>query len=340
MPNRPPEPRNVPITVGNETIDPGRSRRFELPVSRLPSGTWESMPVAVVNGRRPGPHVFLSGAVHGDEVNGVEIIRRVLQRLDARRMAGAVIAVPIVNVLGFINQSRYLPDRRDLNRSFPGSVRGSMAARLAHLFMTQVVSHCQYGIDLHTAAAERINAPQIRADLEDPQAKELAAAFGAPFTIHARVRDGSLRQAGTEIGTKVLLYEAGSPQRFQQTAIDTGVTGVLRVLEKLEMGSWELPRVGDRVELRKTQWVRATRSGIATLDVDLAYEVEKGQVLGTIAEALGGRRTGFRAPADGHVIAVNQNPLVSQGDAMVHVGVPGVVGKDEPAERRRRRRSA
>jgi hypothetical protein len=340
MPKQSPEPRNVPITVGAETIEPGRSRRFELPVSRLPSGTWESMPVAVVNGRRPGPHVFLSAAVHGDEVNGVEIIRRVLPQLEARRMSGAVIAVPIVNVLGFINQSRYLPDRRDLNRSFPGSARGSMASRLAHLFMTEVVGHCQYGIDLHTAAAERINAPQIRADLEDSATRSLAKAFGAPFTIHARVRDGSLRQAGTERGIKVLLYEAGSPQRFQQDAIGTGVAGVLRVLQQLEMGTWELPRARRGAELRKTAWVRASRSGVAAIDVTLGDEVVQGQPLGTIGEALGGRRTGIRSPADGYVIAVNQNPLVSQGDAMIHIGVPGVVGKDEPAERRRRRRSA
>lgn len=339
MPARSSEPRNIPITVGDQTIEPGRSRRFELPVTRLPSGTWESMPVAVINGRRPGPHVFLSAAVHGDEVNGVEIIRRVLPHLDARKIGGAVIAVPIVNVLGFLNQSRYLPDRRDLNRSFPGSVRGSMASRLAHLFMTEVVAHCRYGIDLHTAAAERINAPQIRADLEDPDTHRLATAFGAQFTIHARVRDGSLRQAGTERGIKVLLYEAGSQQRFQQSAIDTGVHGVLRVLEMLGMGTWELPDPHATVALRKTQWIRATRSGIATLDIELGDIVGKGQVLGTIGEALGGRRTGIRATADGHVIAVNQNPLVSQGDAMVHIGVPDVVGKDEPAERRRRRRS-
>ncbi len=337
MATEPGEQPNVPIKVGDQTIDPGRSRRFELPVARLPSGTWESMPVAVVNGRRAGPHVFLSAAIHGDEINGVEIVRRVLQRLDARRMAGAVIAVPIVNVLAFLNQSRYLPDRRDLNRSFPGSARGSMASRLAHLFMTEVVGHCQYGIDLHSAAAERINVPQIRTDLEDPTARHLASSFGAPYVIHARIRDGSLRQAATEKGIKVLLYEAGSPQRFQQPAIDTGVDGVLRVLEELGTGVWEVPPAKKSVELRKTQWVRASRSGVATIDVVLGEEVSKGQVLGTIGEALGGRRTGTRSPADGHVIALNQNPLVSQGDAMVHVGVLGAVGKDEPAERRRRR---
>jgi len=332
-------PANVPITIRDQTIDPGRSRRFELPVTRLPSGTWESLPVAVVNGRRPGPHVFLSGAVHGDEVNGVEIIRRVLPSLDARKLSGAVIAVPIVNVLGFVIQSRYLPDRRDLNRSFPGSARGSMAARLAHLFMEQVVSHCQYGIDLHTAAAERINAPQIRADLDDDATRAMAEAFGAPFRIHARTRDGSLRQATTERGLKVLLYEAGSVQRFQAEAVETGVAGILRTLAALGMGSWDTPPAPPGIELRKTSWVRASRSGLATIDVRLGDTVSAGDVMGTIGEALGGRRTGIRAPLDGFVIAVNQNPLVSQGDALVHIGVPGVEGQDEPAERRRSRQT-
>lgn len=331
-------PTNVPITIRDQTIDPGRSRRFELPVARLPSGTWESMPVAVVNGRKPGPHVFLSGAIHGDEINGVEIIRRVLPRLDARRLAGAVIAVPIVNVFGFVNQSRYLPDRRDLNRSFPGSPRGSMASRLANLFMEEVVGQCQFGIDLHTAAAERTNAPQIRANLDDDVTKPLAHAFGAPYIIHAKVRDGSLRQAATERGIRILLYEAGGVQRFEQGAIAIGVDGILRVLEGLGMGTWDLPAPAPGVEMRKTQWVRAPRSGLATLDVALGEEVTAGAVIGSIGEALGGRRTGLRAPFAGHVIAISQNPLVSQGDALVHIGAPDAEGIDEPAESRRRKR--
>jgi uncharacterized protein len=331
-------PTNVPITIRDQTIDPGRSRRFELPVARLPSGTWESMPVAIVNGRKAGPHVFLSGAIHGDEINGVEIIRRVLPHLDARRLAGAVIAVPIVNVFGFINQSRYLPDRRDLNRSFPGSPRGSMAARLAHLFMEEVVGQCQYGIDLHTAAAERINAPQVRANLDDDDTRPLAHAFGARFIIHAKVRDGSLRQAATERGIRILLYEAGAVQRFQPEAVATGVDGILRVLQSLGMGSWDVPDGSTGIEMRKTQWVRAPRSGITTLDVSLGDQVNGGDVLGSIGEALGGRRTGLRAPFSGHVIAISQNPLVTQGDALVHIGASDAEGIDEPAESRRRKR--
>lgn len=332
------EPLNQPITIEGETIGPGRSRRFEVPVARLPTGTWESIPVAVVNGRRPGPHVFLSGAIHGNEINGVEIVRRVLRQLDARRLAGAVVAVPVVNVFGFVNQSRYLPDRRDLNRSFPGSPRGSMASRLAHLFLTHVVGSCHVGIDLHTASAHRTNIPQIRADLEDPETRRLARAFGAPFSIHARVRDGSLRQAATELGMKVLLYEAGGVQRFEDGPIERGVTGVLRVLSALEMGSWDVRRSPRPVELTKTTWVRATRGGIFSLVTALGAEVERGDVLGTIGEALGGREIRVKAPVAGHVLALTENPLVSQGDALVHLGVPGVEGSDAPPDRRGRRR--
>jgi hypothetical protein len=332
-------PGNVPITIRNEVIEPGRSRRFELPVARLITGTWESVPVAVVNGRRPGPHVFLTGAVHGDEINGVEIIRRVLKRLDARKLSGAVVAVPVVNVFGFVNQSRYLPDRRDLNRSFPGSRRGSMASRLAELIFTDILGQCEFGIDLHTAARHRSNIPQIRANLDDPETRRLAYAFAPPFVIHARLRDGSLRQAADERGTKVLLYEAGSTLRFEREPVETGVTGVLRVLAELGMGSWELPRPQTPVELRKTTWVRATRGGIATLDVELGDKVEDQTRIGSIGDALAGRPTGIKATATGHVIAVTRNPLVSQGEALVHIGVPGAEGKDEPAEKTRRRRT-
>ena len=197
---------NAPITVGNVTVDPGRKTKIELPFAEAVTGSTESIPVAVINGRSSGPVIWLSAAIHGDELNGIQIVRRVLRDLDAKSVRGAVIAVPIVNSLGFIIGSRYLPDRRDLNRSFPGSKRGSSASRLAEMFMTQIVEHCSVGIDLHTATNHRTNIPQIRADLDDPATLKLAKAFAAPFTIHARLRDGSLRQAATEAGKTTLLY--------------------------------------------------------------------------------------------------------------------------------------
>ncbi len=314
---------NGPIAIGSTHVPAGRRKRLEIPVARLPTGSMLSMPVAVLNGRRPGPTVWLSGAIHGDELNGVEIIREVLPRIDVRTLRGAIIATPVVNVFGFIEQSRYLPDGRDLNRFFPGSPRGSLASRLAKIFMAEVVAQSDLGIDLHTAAGHRTNIPQIRGDLDHPETLRLGTAFGAPFIIDARLRDGSLRMAATKRNVPVLLYEAGQVNRFDPDAIQYGVEGVLRVLAAMDMGSWELPRIRKRpIRLDATRWVRARRSGIAKLDVGLGDEVERGALLGTISDAFGQRPTRITAPVPGHVIAMTQHPLVSQGDALVHIGQP------------------
>lgn len=279
--------------------------------------------MAVVNGRYAGPHIWLSGAIHGDELNGIEIIRRVLRLLDARRLRGAILAVPIVNVLGFLNGSRYLPDRRDLNRSFPGSRRGPVANRLASLFMSEVVDHCSVGIDLHTATNHRTNAAQVRGDLDDQETLALARAFGAPFAIHARFRDGSLRQAAHERGIKVLVYEAGEAHRFDEGAIALGVAGVMRVLGELGMvnGGEEIPRAGPVRLARRTNWLRARRGGILTLETELGAHIEKGEVIGSISDAFGIRPTVVRSAHDGWVIARTLSPLIAPGDALVHVAL-------------------
>lgn len=308
------------LACGGQETAPGRRSRYEVPVSRLPTGSRLSMPVVVINGKHPGPTVWLSGAIHGDELNGVEVVRRVLPKIDQRTLRGAIIAVPVVNVFGFVEQSRYLPDGRDLNRSFPGSTRGSMASQLAELFMKEVVSQCELGIDLHTAASHRINSPQVRANLEDEETRALAAAFGAPFVIDARLRDGSVRAAATKRGIKVLLYEAGQIHRFDEEAIETGVNGVLRVFESMGMGTWETPKAPKPIEISTTRWVRARRAGLIQMEAELGVKVAKGDVLGLISDALGNRATRVTATMDGHIIAINQNPLVSQGDALVHIG--------------------
>jgi hypothetical protein len=333
---RGPEIRNDPITVGSQVVAPGRRARIELPFAKVPTGSQESLPVAVINGKRPGPHVWLSGAIHGDELNGVEIVRKVLRLLDAKTLRGAVIAVPIVNPLGFIIESRYLPDRRDLNRAFPGSPRGSTASRLAHLFMREVVSQCSVGIDLHTASNHRINIPQIRADTNDATTLRLARAFGAPFIIHARHRDGSLRQAATELGATVLVYEAGQAHRFDEDAIETGVMGVMRTLRFMKMIDVRLPRVRPTRVMRRTRWVRARRGGLANISVDLGDEVVKGEVVATISDAFSTRPTAATASASGFVVARTLRPLVNSGDALVHIASERGPYLDEPAERRRR----
>ncbi len=309
------------FAIGTVRVRPGTSREVELPITRLVPGGDVSIPVRVVHGRHEGPALWLTAAVHGDEVVGVEIIRRVLSRLSARELRGTVVAIPIVNVLGFMTGDRYLPDRRDLNRSFPGSARGSLASRIAHLLMTEVVAKCDVGIDLHTGADRRTNLPQVRADLDDPRTRKLAEAFGAPVVFHARLRDGSLRSAARDQGTPVLLYEGGEAWRFDEWAIEAGVVGVQRVLASLGMTDpvEETPPPAS-VVCRTSGWVRAPGTGILQLDTALGQRVEPGDRLGGLSDSFGRRLRLVRADRAGIVIGRTEAPLVNRGDALVHIG--------------------
>ncbi len=310
----------APLAIGGEVIPRSKRVRLELPVSRLPTGTMMSLPVTVISGKRPGPRLWLSAAIHGDELNGVDIIRRVVKALKPHRLTGSVIAVPVVNIFGLLEQSRYLPDRRDLNRSFPGSARGSLASRLAALFMREVVSQCTHGIDLHTAAIHRTNLPQVRADLENPAAYRFAQAFGAPVMLHASHRDGSLRQAAAKRNIPILVYEAGEALRFDADAIQTGVEGIYRVMDYL--GMYPPPESVasiDTLEAWESRWVRASRGGIWHRSASLGDVVKKRQPLGFITDTFGDKPVQVRSSLAGVVIGHGQNPLVNQGDALVHV---------------------
>jgi len=332
-----------PFTIANAVVQPGEARRLEIHVARLVTQTPLALPVVVVHGTRPGHRLWLSAAIHGDELNGTEIIRRVLLRVNPERLHGTLIAVPVVNVWGFLGQSRYLPDRRDLNRTFPGSAKGSLAARLAHLFLTEIVGHCTHGIDLHTGSNNRINLPQVRGDLDIPEVRELAEGFGAPLMIHGGAPRGSLREAAGRRGIPILVYEAGEPQRFNRRSIAVGTRGVLRTMQHL--GMLKAPRhtrLGLSLEIRKTTWVRANRSGIAHLEVALRDQVEKGQVLGVMRDTLGDQVSRLRAPTDGIVIGHSTNPLVNRGEAVVHLAELGstraAMEGDEPPRPKRKKR--
>lgn len=311
---------NEVVTVAGTDVVPGERRRIEIPVARLPTQGNQRLPVEVVNGATAGPRLWLSAAIHGDELNGLEIIHRVLRRLDPATLAGCLLAVPIVNVFGFIHQDRYLPDRRDLNRSFPGSARGSLASRLAHLFMTEIVARSTHGVDLHTGSLHRTNLPQVRGDLDDEPTRRCALAFGAPIVIHGEAPEGSLRKAVARRGIPIIVYEAGEPQRFDAEAIDMGVAGVLRLMAALGMrdGTGDEPP-GQMLEARKRTWVRARRSGILRLEAELGDRVTTRQQLGTIEEVLGGDSVPIRSAHAGLVIGHTANPLVYQGDAVLHV---------------------
>lgn len=311
-----------PVEIAGTVVEPGERGEVKIHVEQLATGPWISIPTIVLNGRRAGPWVSLSAAIHGDEINGVEAIRKLLMELRPADMAGTLIVVPVVNELGFMAGQRYLPDGRDLNRSFPGSPRGSLAARLAHLFMEEIVSRCQYGIDLHCGSGRRCNLPQIRADLEDERTREVAEAFGAPATIHARTRDGSLREAATQHGMTMLLFEGGESNRFDPYAIDAAHDGVRRVLADLGVIDGAPGTSETSFLSRETRWVRAARGGMLRLEVELGDSVEKRQVLGEFSDIYGRRNLAVRAPVEGLVIGVNRSPLINQGDALVHIAEP------------------
>jgi predicted deacylase len=317
--------------IAGTTVAPGATVRLELPVARLATQTMLSMPLAVVHGARPGPVLWLSAAIHGDELCGVEAIRRVLEQLDAGRMAGTVLAVPIVNVFGFLNQSRYLPDRRDLNRSFPGSTRGSLASRMADLFLREIVSRADYGIDLHTATNGRVNWPQLRADLGDADTARIARAFGAPVMVHSRTRDGSLREAAIRRGIPVLLFEGGEALRFDEPAVRSATEGILRVAGALGMWRAAARRAGEPLVVRRTHWVRAARSGLARLHVALGARVRRRQSLGVVADAFGDLAVQVLAPCDGVVLSLSRNPSVHRGDGLVHIGEISTSAEAPPA---------
>ena len=308
--------------IGGVDVPAGTRRALELPIARLPHGAMAALPCVVVHGARPGPAVFITGAVHGDELTGVEVARRVLAQVRARDLHGTLVAVPMVNVFGVTEGSRFLPDRRDLNRSFPGSERGSLAGRLAHMVMTEIVAPCQVGIDVPSGSDPRHNLPQVRGDLDDPRTRELADIFGAPISIHARERSGSLRGEAAARGKKVLLYEAGGPHLFDPHAVDVGVAGVLRVLGALDMitASPIDHRMHPRIS-RRTLWTRALRGGLFRVETRLGARVRKGQALGTISDVMGHRLARVKAREGGVVVGLRMNPVVFQGDALVHVAV-------------------
>jgi hypothetical protein len=279
------------------------------------------MPVEVICGRKPGPVMFVSAAVHGDELNGVEIIRRLLKRKALKSIRGTLLAIPIVNVHGFLNQSRYLPDRRDLNRSFPGSAKGSIAARLANLFIKEIVSKAEYGIDLHTGALHRSNLPQIRANLDHPATLDIARVFGTPVIINSDIRDGSLRACAFERGMPVLIYEAGQALRFDEISIRAGLRGILHVMRHIGMlPVLKNPKLAAPVVAKSTSWVRAPDSGIVSSKVKLGNSVHKGQKIALISNPVGDAEAAVLAPFDGIVIGQSNLPLAHEGDALFNLG--------------------
>jgi predicted deacylase len=312
----------APFELAGVSVAPGSRIQIDVPVARLYTHAPLHIPVEVIHGRQAGPVLLVCGAIHGDEINGVEIVRRLLRSRQLQRLRGTLMAVPIVNVFGFVQQIRYLPDRRDLNRCFPGSESGSLGGRVAALFRQQIVDQATHVIDLHTGAIHRTNLPQIRAQLGNGgETEDMANAFGAPVIINADLRDGSLRHYAQSRGTPVLTYEAGEALRFDEWAIAPGVRGVLRVMRRLGMLSSEKRhRDPPAAEVaNSSSWARAPIDGILRPQVRLGARVAKGEVLGRVADPFGNAEGEVLAMADGIVIGMGRLPLVNEGEALFHI---------------------
>ena len=309
------------LLIAGAKVKPGQQTTVHVPVARLYTHTQMTMPVHVIHGRRRGPRLFLSAAIHGDEINGTEIIRRLMKLKKIKKLKGTLVAVPVVNVYGFLQQSRYSPDRRDLNRFFPGSEKGSLTSQLADIFMDEVVAGSTHGIDLHAGSNHRTNLPQIRANIENPDTLALAQAFRVPVIINANIRDGTLRQALAEKKIPFLLYEAGEALRFDEVSIRAGVRGILSVMEAIGMlrRSRAPKKPIEPLISDATTWIRAPVSGILQMDVPLGQKVAKNKKIGVIADPFGDQETSIASPVSGMVIGRLNLPLVHRGDAIIHI---------------------
>lgn len=314
------------IVIANEEIRAGESRCVKLALAMLYTSTPIEIPVYVSHGKKDGPVLFITAAIHGDEINGVEIIRRLHHIPRLKRLRGTLITIPVVNVYGFMLHSRYLPDRRDLNRQFPGSEKGSMASKLAHLIMTEIVQHSTHGIDLHTGAIHRSNYPQVRYCQRSLQSALMAKAFATPVIVPSNIRDGSLRHSTDNIDIPMIVYEAGEALRFDEFSVKLGVRGVLRVMNYLGMlspsqGKHIARRIPEVAVAKSTFWIRAEASGMMLKSKALGSKVSKDELLCLIVDPLGNSEIRICCPYEGLVIGKTNIPLVNEGDALFHVAV-------------------
>ena len=309
-----------PLQIGGVTVEPGARQTVQLPIPRLYNRAELSIPVRVLHGRRPGPRLLLCAAIHGNEINGTEIIQRVLNLRGYRRLAGTLIAAPVINVYGLITESRYLPDGRDLNRHFPGSDSGSLTSRLAKVVMDELVSRATHVIDFHTGGMHRSNLPQVRVTLAHEPSAKLAESFGAPVILDANIREGSLRKAAMDRGIPIIVYETGEAMRFDTTGIRAGVRGVVRVMRSLGMLKGRNKERSPAFYAKGSTWLRAPISGVFRSSVRLGQAVAEGQSLGTVTDPLGSEDpVAAASPRDGIVIGRSNVPLVHQGDPLMHV---------------------
>lgn len=310
-----------PLALLGEKIPPGSYRQLTWSATQLFEGLPVDTPVLVVHGRQPGPVLCLSAAVHGDELNGIEIVRRVLHGLQPSRLGGTVIGVPIVNIQGFRRGTRYLPDRRDLNRHFPGTTSGSAASRIASSFFNNIVLQCDALVDLHTGSFERTNLPQLRADLSDESVTELARGFGATVIVNSQPRAGTLRYAATVAGVPTVTLEAGGPEELESIEVTHGVKGIEALMHNLRMVINERPWTEQEETYFRSAWVRADKGGILIANVELGSRVTEGDLLGRVTDPITNDTIGIYAPLAGRIIGMARNQVVMPGFAAFHLGI-------------------
>lgn len=313
------------IVINGEEISPGQNAQINLNVAKLPTHTMIDLPVYVFRGNEDGPSILITAGIHGDELNGVETLRRLIADKSLIPKAGMVVAVPVVNVYGFLNQSRYLPDGRDLNKSFPGTKTGSLASRVAHTLMNQILPVIEYGVDLHTGGANN-NYPQVRCTFEVPNNLKIARAFAPPFIINSKLRNNSFRKAAHKAGKTIIVFEGGESLRFDELAIKEAMDGILRMMKSLKMTNAKPPKRKFSIDIGRTKWIRARSSGLYRSFVGYGQKVKKNQIIATITDPFGETEYKIKPGEDGYVIGLRSLPVVNRGDALINIGVEGKAG--------------
>ncbi|MBX2945984.1 MAG: succinylglutamate desuccinylase/aspartoacylase family protein [Cyclobacteriaceae bacterium] len=309
------------VHIAGHEIRAGEFKEIKINIAKLPSQTLIDTPMYVSRGMEDGPVLALMAGMHGDEINGLEIVRRILDGGLHQPKRGTLVCMPIINVYGFLNFSRDVPDGKDVNRSFPGSRNGSLASRVAYHVTHDVIPFIDYGVDFHTGGAMRTNYPQVRAVLNNDKNMALANAFHAPFTLDAPFRPSSLRKEASKKGKNIIVYEGGESLRFDQQAIEEGIAGTLRLMHHLKMIDWAPdPKEENRIIWSST-WVRAKHAGLFHANVQSGQLVNKGEWVGTITDPFGLFKEKVVAPEKAYVIGLNNIPVVNAGDALMHLGM-------------------
>lgn len=313
------EGENKTIKINGAAVAPGKNKLLRIEIARLPTGTLIDIPVHIFNAKKAGPTLLIQAGLHGDEINGVETLRRMLENKDFAINKGAVIVVPILNVFGFIHFSRDVPDGKDVNRSFPGRKTGSLASRIAYHYTQEILPQIDFGLDLHTGGGQRNNYPQMRYTEQDAMSLKLATMFNAPFMFASNLIAGSFRKAALKMGKPIAVYEAGESMRFDEHAITQGILGVKNVLRGLGMVP-DTPTKNASVALVSRRWIRAPRAGMFVPEIKNGQAISKGEILGMVTDTFAKKHKKIKAPFDGYVLCINHQAVVNQGDALFHVG--------------------